>query len=237
MLRHFVFGLLALSGCTSSFAPTVPEPLRLSHLDDVSADELAFIPTKTSFVTAEAALARRATGVTKSTGSFGSAKGNSTEELAVLGGDFQRSLHLFKNGLYWRSESLPADAPAYGLALGLAQEAGSPRLLVVEQSPLAGGSGNRILLYRVAGHGLELEASRTLDDLAKDHGGMSHPRLIGRDLAEGVLLIARDDAGVLWADTYLFFADEQGLRVVERTLSDSMRCSCVRGYVDGKLDQ
>ncbi len=230
---------LTLTACTSALLPTVPEPLRLSHLEDVRAEDLAFVPAQTTLVEAEAALSKRVTGVTKSTGSVVLGSSSQPEELAVIGGDFQRSLHLFRNGRYWQSEALPADAPAYGLALGVAQRGGDALLLVVQQSPLDGASGNRLLMYAASERGIELRASRTLDDLAADNGGMSHPRLIGRDIEDGVLLIARDDDGILWDDTYVFSAGDVssggGLRVVARPLSESIRCSCVRGYVAGKL--
>lgn len=220
----------ALSGC-SGFAPVVEEPLRIGTLDDLSPEALGLQPGVTSADDAKASLLSHGlTGITRA--SFAREKG---EPVEVLGADYQTRLHLFRNGRYEASLRLPTQGlPPYGIALGLGEAGASDLLLVLYRDPLARTEEPPVLLsYRLSAGRYDLVARSTFDSLVKKHGGMTSPLLVGSDLTNGVMLVARDKDGALWETSYLVRFDGAGVVLEPKPITDALRCSCVRAYAMG----
>jgi len=62
---------------------------------------------------------------------------------------------------------------------------------------------------------------------------MTRPAIIGDDLADGVLLVARDAGGSIWETGYFLRMRGNGLRLEPQPMMDALRCSCVRKYAMG----
>ena len=222
--------LCVAAGC-AQFTTLVPEQLRLSQLEDVGAEQLGLEPGVTSSATAKQQM--RARGLT---GLAYDATVREGVELSVLGADFQRRLHLFKNDRYWQSVRLPqGTGPSYGLELRFAGNEQQLMLLAVQQPPIASaGTEDVLTVFEVTLDKVQAGWQRPLSDLVKKNGGMSHPHLVGSSLVDGVLLVARDAEGALWDESYVFKLPTQGdWTVTPRLMSESMRCSCVRKYAAG----
>ncbi len=171
----FLLGALwSATGC-AQFTTIVPEQLRLSQLEDVGAEQLGLDPGVTSLATATQRM--RARGLT---GVAYDAKVHEGVELSVLGADFQRRLHLFKNDRYWQSVRLPQGAgPSYGLELRFADNEQQLMLLAVQQPPIASAATEDVLtVFEVTPDTVQASWQRPLSDLVEKNGGMSHPRLV-----------------------------------------------------------
>jgi hypothetical protein len=219
--------LLATGGCY----PTVHEPLRVGTLTDAAPLALGFRVGVTTLGEARGTLEReRFTGVV----SDGYAR-DSGARLEVLGADYQSRVHVFRGGTYERSLPLATRGlPPYGMALRLAKDGSRDVLLVLYRDPLARHEEPPTLLsFAVESDGLTPLGRAPLASLVAHHGGMSSPMLIGNDMGEGVMLVARDRNGELWNASYLLRLDGSAMRLEPKPITEALRCSCVRAYAAG----
>jgi hypothetical protein len=117
------------------------------------------------------------------------------------------------------------------MAVRIVRDGSGVRLLVLYRDPLNRAAFPPTLLSFDWRDGrFELASRTSLEGLASRHDGMTLPALLGDDLADGVLLVARDAGGAVW-DTSYFLRLAGGRIVLEpRATADAMRCSCVRRY-------
>ncbi len=220
---------LVLGGCY----PTVHEPLRVGTLTDAAPLALGFRVGVTTLGEARGTLERkRFTGVV----SDGYAR-ETGARLEVLGADYQSRVHVFRGGTYEGSLPLATRGlPPYGMALRLAKDGERDVLLVLYRDPLARREEPPTLLsFAVEPDGLKPLGRAPLTSLVAQHGGMSSPILIGNDMGEGVMLVARDRDGELWNTSYLVRLDGSALRLEPKPMTEALRCSCVRAYAAGSL--
>lgn len=228
---------LALAGAQAAcatFGPPVEEPLRVATVADLSPSALALRLGDTGLDEARASFVREGlTGIVEDVhvaGAWGT--------LAVIGADYQTHLQLFQNDRWVGSLALPTHGvPPYGLAVRIGWENGAPELLVLYRDPLdREEEPPTLLLFRPTGTtpaSLRVATTTRLDDVVERHGGMTTPMLLGDNLAEGVLLVARDRDGELW-DTGYFLREGGGRIDLEpQPMGEAMRCSCVRKYAAG----
>lgn len=225
-----LFALVACgSGCSTAFAPVVDEPVRTETVRDVGHAALGLRHGVTTLEEArQAMIAQHLTGV--SSDAWADATGPA---LAVLGADYQRELHLFRDGRYAGSFALPTlGLPPYGLALRLARAGSDTILLVLHRDPLGRESEPpRLLSFRVGDAAVELLGRASLGAIAARQGGMTHPKLVGDSLTdEGVMLVARDRDGALWDTSWVLRFSPRSLELAPRPMADALRCSCVRKY-------
>ena len=227
-----LLGALWPEAACGHFSTSVPEHVRLTQLEDVGAEQLGLTPGATSLVAAKQAMqTHRLTGLAQDTAVHGGV------QFSVLGADFQRRLHFFRDDRYWTSVRLPQIAgPSYGLELRFANNGEQLMLLIVQQPPIASAESVDVLtVFEVTSQDVQARWQRPLSDLVDKNGGMSHPHMIGINLVDGVLLVARDAEGALWDESYVFKQPQQDeWTVTPRLMSDSMRCSCVRKYAVGR---
>ncbi len=216
-------------GACASFAPVVEEPLRVGNVADLDPAAIGLVPSVTTLQEARASVARhRLSGLVEV--EYASAGG---AVITVLGADYQRRLHVFENGRYTHSVQLPtAGVPPYGLALGLGDHRAAEVLIVLYRDPLQrADEPPRLLAFQLARGRFELFGRASFEHLVAEHGGMTRPALIGHDLEDGIMLVARDRDGRLWDTTYLLRIDEDAVTVQPKSITDALQCSCVRKYV------
>jgi hypothetical protein len=237
----YVLGLIAsilscpaLSGCLS-FAPVIDEPLRVGNVADLSPDALGLRDQVTTLAEARALLVQRGmTGIVEDT--FADTSGPTT---SVLGADYQSRLLLFVGERYQGSIALPTHGlPPYGMAVRLGLE-GSPgaqkrMLLVLYRDPLARDTEPpRLLTFELQPSGFELASHTTLEAMTADRGGMTQPMMLGDNLVEGIMLVARDKDGSLWDTSYLLKMENGALTFKPQSMVEALRCSCVQKYALG----
>ena len=218
---------LSIGGCY----PTVREPLRVGTLTDAPPLALGFRVGVTTLGQARGTLEReRFTGVV----SDGYAR-ESGARLEVLAADYQSRVHLFRGGTYERSLPLATHGlPPYGMALRLARDGERDVLLVLYRDPLARKEEPPTLLsFAVEPDTLRPLGRAALASLVDRNGGMTSPMLIGNDMKEGVMLVARDREGALWSTSYLLRFRGDALELEPKPMTEALRCSCVRAYADG----
>ena len=218
---------LASGGCY----PTVREPLRVGTLTDAPPMALGFRVGVTTLGEARGKLEHgKFTGVV----SDGYAR-ESGARLEVLGADYQSRVHVFRGGKYEASLPLATHGlPPYGMALRLAKDGNRDVLLVLYRDPLAReGEPPTLLSFAVEPDGLKPLGRAPLQSLVARHGGMSSPILVGNDLGEGVMLVARDRDGELWNTSYLLRLSGTSLLLEPKPMTEALRCSCVRAYAEG----
>src|SRR5258708_13298174 len=90
------------------------------------------------------------------------------------------------------------------MALRIAHDGRATQLLVLYRDPLDRSAFPPTLLSFDWGEDhFELATRTSLEDLVSKQEGMTRPLLIGDDLADGVLLVARDAGGALWDTSYM----------------------------------
>ncbi len=214
-----------------SFVPVVEEPLRVGNVADLSADDLGLRPGVTTFEQARSLLgARGMTGIVEDV--FADAAGTTT---SVLGADYQTRVHLFSDGRYDRTLTLPTHGlPPYGMALRLGVDGSAHVLLVLYRDPLARDAEPPTLMtFRLREHDIELASRTTFETITEENGGMTQPMLLGTDLGEGVMLVARDRSGTIWDKSYLLRTEGNQLTVSGQPMMNALRCNCVRRYAMG----
>jgi len=221
---------LALPAC-GSVVPVVSEPLRVGNVADPAPEALGLRAGVTGFDEAREGLsARGLTGVVQD--EFAPGSGGL---VGVLAADYQSRVHVFRGGRYDRSIVLPTGGlPPYGMALRIARDGPATRLLVLYRDPLDRAAFRPTLLsFDWRGDHFEMATRTSLEGLVARQAGMTHPMLLGDDLTDGVLLVARDAGGTLW-DTSYFVRVAGGQLVFEaQPTRDAMRCSCVQRYAFG----
>lgn len=219
---------LAVQGCTG-VAPVVAEPLRVGNLDDSAPESLGLIPGVSRLDDARSTLAARGhTGIVADVSASAEGRGL----LAVLAADYQSRVHVFTGGVYDHSLVLPTGGlPPYGMAVRIARDGQDTRLLVVYRDPLDRPEFPPSLLsFDWQGGRFQLAARTSLERVTARHDGMTRPALLGDDLRDGVLLVARDAAGALWDTSYFVRAAGGGVALQAQPTADALRCSCVRRY-------
>jgi hypothetical protein len=164
----------------------------------------------------------------------------------ALAADFQQEVHFFVDGTYRESVRLRSRGiPPYGLAVRLAVSRGRIKLLVLYRDPLETvdvrsvlAAPPRIDVFILSPEGLAHSGTRTLRSHAARHGGLTAPLFVGRDLDDGLMLVARGRSGRVWRRALFLGCRRRasGWRlVVVRTvpISEAARCSCVEGYLSG----
>jgi len=222
---------LAPTAC-GSVAPVVDEPLRVGNVADPGPEVLGLRPGVTRLDEARGALETRGhTGVVADE----HAPRDGTL-LGVLAADYQTRVHVFWGGVYDRSVVLPtAGLPPYGIALRIARDGPATRLLVLYRDPLDRSAFPPTLLSFDWQEDHFVLATRTsLGELAARHEGMTRPLLLGDDLGDGILLVARDAGGALWDTSYLVRIAGGRAAFEPRPMSDALRCSCVQRYARGE---
>jgi hypothetical protein len=223
--------VLAVTAC-AGIAPVVDEPLRVGNVADPKPEALGLRAGVTGFDDARDALSARGyTGVV--TDAYAPPGG---ALFGVLAADYQSRVHVFRGGVYDRSIVLPTSGlPPYGMALRIARDGPAVRLLVLYRDPLDRSAFPPTLLsFDWAEDHFELATRTSLDELVSKQEGMTRPLLIGDDLADGILLVARDAGGALW-DTSYMVRITGGRAVFEpRPMTDALRCSCVQRYAHGE---
>lgn len=235
---------IALTGC-SKLTPPVREPMRIGTMDDVSPEALGLRPGVTTLDEARARMRdRELTGIAED--AFVSPAGPA---LAVIGADYQRRVHVFVDGLYRQSLDLPTHGGLpYGLVLRLGADATSTMLLAVQRDPLGRASAPPTLVAWRWAHeevaadaedpyaeaatrdGFVPSAQMSLARITQRHGGMLRPILVGAELDEGVLLLARDRNGTVWDKGYLVRTKNGEMALAAMPWAKAMRCSCVQKY-------
>jgi hypothetical protein len=221
---------LGLTGC-ESLAPAVDEPLRVGNVDDPAPEQLGLRVGVTELDQARGALtARGHTGVVQD--QFAPEGGGL---VAVLAADYQSRVHVFRDGLYEGSILLRTEGvPPYGVALRIARDGPATRLLVLYRDPLDRPELPPTLLSFVRrGDRFELASGRPLGDVVARNEGLTRPMFVGDDLADGVLLVARNARGTLWDTSYVVRMVEGRMALEARPMTDAMRCSCVQKYARG----
>jgi len=219
---------LATAGC---LAPTIREPLRAETVADLAPDMLGFRRGATTLDEARSTLRlRHLTGIVDD--GYAREQGGRFE---VLAADYQSRVHLFRDGTYEQSLTLATHGlPPYGIALRIAKDGPSDVLLVLYRDPLARVEEPPTLLsFRVETTALQPLGRASLEGLVARHGGMSAPILVGNDLADGVMLVARDREGELWDTSYLLRFESGKLALEPKPMTEALRCSCVRAYASG----
>jgi len=132
----------------------------------------------------------------------------------VLDADYQSRIHVFRDGVYDRRHSLPTSTPALWN--------GRPHRAATGTSPFDYSSvstGIRSIAQIAARSSCRTPAARSLSssprrpalaEVGDANEGMTRPAIIGDDLADGVLLVARD-AGEASGDG-IFLRMGDGLR-------------------------
>ena len=223
---------LAASAC-ASVAPVVDEPLRVGNLDDAAPEALGLTAGVTGFDEARETLAAR--GHTGVVGDVYAPEGGAL--LGVLAADYQSRVHVFRGGVYDRSIVLPTSGlPPYGMALRIARDGAATRMLVLYRDPLDRSAFPPTLLSFdwVDDHFERFAARTSLEAVVSKQEGMTRPLLVGDDLADGVLLVARDAGGALWDTSYLVRIAGGRAALEPRPMTDALRCSCVRRYALGE---
>jgi len=236
---------LALGGMgCEKFTPPAREPMRMGTMDDFSADSLGLRAGVTTLDEArERMQARALTGIAED--AFVPTSGPA---LAVLGADYQRRIHVFSDGRYLESVELGDQGLPYGLVVRLGADAQSTVLLVVRRDPLGRKSAPPSLLtYRWSSEyrgsngddpyeataprgGFVAAGSLSLARIMQRHGGMIRPILVGAELDEGILLLARDEHGMVWDKGYLVRSRNGAMALDAMPWAKAMRCSCVQKY-------
>lgn len=254
-LRWIVAVVVALgaTGC-ASFTPVVREPMRIGTTDDLSATALGLRAGVTTLEEARATMVQRGmTGIAED-----AYVPSSGPVVAALGADYQSRVHVFRDGRYHQSVELGSYGKIpYGMVLRLGADETSTMLLVLYRDPLGRRSEPpELVSYRWtskiedrdgiyedsganAGDPYEAEATAdgfspagrtSLANLVGRHGGMTSPILVGADLSEGALLIARDERGRVWDKGYLVRTKSGAVALDAMPWSKAMRCSCVQKY-------
>jgi len=218
---------LALPGC-ASFAPVVDEPLRVGNVADPAPEALGYRAGITGFDEARETLSAR--GYTGVVADVFAPEGGPL--LGVVAADYQSRVHVFRGGVYDRSLVVPSEGlPPYGMALRIARDGPATRLLVLYRDPLDRAAYPPMLLsFEWRADHFELATRTSLADVASRHRGMTHPVLLGDDLADGVLLVARDAGGKLWDTSYFVRMPGGRVALEARPMNDALRCSCVQKY-------
>jgi hypothetical protein len=222
---------VALAAC-GSVAPVVDEPLRVGNVTDPAPDALGLRPGVTPLDEARAALeARGHTGVVAD--EYAPPGGTL---LGVLAADYQSRVHVFRGGVYDRSVVLPTGGlPPYGMALRIARDGPATRLLVLYRDPLERPAFPPTLLsFDWQEDHFAMSTRTSLAEVASRHRGMTRPLLLGDDLGDGVLLVARDAGGALWDTSYMVRFDGARAALEPQPMSEALRCSCVQRYARGE---
>jgi len=222
---------LLLAGCGSG-APVVDEPLRVGNVADPGPEALGLRPGITRLDEARGALETR--GHTGVVAEEYAAQGGTL--LGVLSADYQSRVHLFRGGVYDRSVALPTGGlPPYGMALRIARDGPATRLLVLYRDPLDRPEFPPTLLtFDWQEDHFELATRTSLEQLVARQEGMTRPLLLGDDLGDGILLVARDAGGALWDTSYMVRIAGGRAAFEPRPMSDALRCSCVQRYARGE---
>jgi hypothetical protein len=222
---------LLAAGCAGQ-ERLVTEPLRVGNVANLTPESLGLQPGITTFDEARARLAGY-----QATGIAGDAYAREPgSRIAVLGADYQRQLHVFRNGRYDHSLFLETHGvPAYGLALRLSNLGSSLVLLVLYRDPLERADHPpTILAYYLDNGHFRPWTIASLESPSSQHPGMTSPMFVGNDLGDGIVLVARDRQGSLWTAGYLLRVEQGQLTAHPRSMADIMRCSCVREYASGR---
>lgn len=214
-------------------APIVDEPLRVGNVSDPGPEALGLQRGVTAFAEAQSALAARGlTGIVQD--QFAPEGGGL---VGVLAADYQSRVLVFRRGVYDGSVLLPTGGlPPYGMALRIVRDRTATRLLVLLRDPLDRADfPPQLLSFDWQGDRFELAARASLGELVTRRGGMTHPMFIGDDLADGVLLVARDAGGALWDTSYFVRMPGQKLTFEAHAMSETLQCSCVQKYALGAV--
>ena len=210
------------------------EPLRSSNLQTYSVRELGFIPGKTDFSTARAAMKRR-----KMTGIADDFYTKDGKLFHAITADYQSEIHLFEDNLYKGSVPVKCGSVLpYGYRLRIGESNGKVRLIALYRDPLEYTFEKKMAAparIDVFTHEDSFRYARTipLRGLSEEHGGLTRPIFVGHDMEIGIIFLARNDRGSVWPKAYILSVTDAAARMKSVPLNEAAKCSCVHDYIYG----
>ncbi len=232
---------LSLSPGCRYFLPVVTEPIRIENTDDMSPAKLGFVKGETTFAQAQAMMrGKNLSGLTKTV--FADLRPGARDlVLNAISADYQMAVHVFENDRYRESVRLHAGSVLpYGGALTISSSGNSIFLLALYRDPLEMTDQKlmaqppRIEIFEQSGGSFVFRSTFHIGKIAADNGGITRPIFVGHDLDDGVMLLARDNDGVIWDGAYFLRLENGSLKTTHVSLQEASRCSCVQKYMYGE---
>lgn len=153
----------------------------------------------------------------------------------AVAADYLYHVYLFRDGEYLDRVKITCDP---------GRAAVHPMLKVVQNGDLSAvvlladvmtvGEKRAGMLVQFDEEGVTQTTTLPVHGFIKKHGGMRDPYVGGTSLTQGLLVTARDDAGVPWTKIYVLKLVENKLSVDPVPYSRGFQCSCFNDWLDGQ---
>ncbi len=155
--------------------------------------------------------------------------------LDAVAADYLYHVYVFKDGEYLGRAKIPCDPGRAAVHPTIKIVQNGPRAALVLFADVMTVKGRRAgLLVHIEDDGLGKVTTLPLDGLIDLHGGMRDPYVGGTDLAQGILVTARDDGGLPWPKLYVVRIEGSKLTIESVPYGKGFSCSCFADWVEGK---